>query len=181
MWIGYLDDRREPLARRRAGRRPLPASAVSKARRIAGVLAVLIMAWGTTPAGAQELESDQEAAVEVEVEAALDETSSVVAQFTTGIEDREPIDQVSFVENTVDKVYFFTDLRGFAGQTVTHRWIHAGETMAEVPFEVSGPRWRVWSSKGLLPDWIGDWTVEVLNSAGEVVAAETFTYTAPEA
>ncbi len=106
---------------------------------------------------------------------------SVIAQFTTAIENREPVDQVTFVSNDVRTIYFYTDLRGFEGQTLTHRWLHDGETRAEVEFEVRGPRWRVWSSKDLLEDWIGDWTVEIVSAAGEVVAAETFTYSAPDA
>ena len=105
----------------------------------------------------------------------------VVAQFTTAIEDREPIDQVTFVQTDIKKIYFFTDLRGLEGQTVLHRWIFADKAVAEVPFEVRGPRWRVWSSKELLPEWLGDWTVEIVNGDGEVMAAETFSYSAPDA
>lgn len=116
-----------------------------------------------------------------ERETAPPATPSALAQFTTGVEDREPIDQVTFVSNDVRKVFFFSDLRDLAGQTVTHRWIYEGETRAEVPFEVRGPRWRVWSSKELLEDWIGDWTVEIVTEDGEVIAAETFTYSPPEA
>ncbi len=101
---------------------------------------------------------------------------SAIAQFTTGVEDREPLDQVTFVSNDVRKIFFFSDLRNLADRTVTHRWIHEGEIRAEVPFEVRGPRWRVWSSKELLEDWIGDWTVEIVTDEGEVIAAETFTY-----
>ena len=104
-----------------------------------------------------------------------------MAQFTTNVENREPIDQITFAENDVRKVFFFTDLRGLDGKTVRHRWIYDGKVMAEVDFEVRGPRWRVWSSKDLLPDWIGDWTVEIVTSEDEVIAAETFTYSAPEA
>jgi len=48
--------------------------------------------------------------------------------------------------------------------------------MAEVPFDVRGRRWRVWSSKKLQPDWIGNWTVSVVKQDGEVLAAESFTY-----
>jgi len=104
-----------------------------------------------------------------------------LAQFTTAIENREPVDQVTFVANTVRKVFFYTDLRGLSGQTIHHRWSHDGAVVADVAFEVRGPRWRVWSSKELLPDWIGDWTVEIVTAEGEVIAAETFTYTAPGA
>lgn len=104
-----------------------------------------------------------------------------LAQFTTAIENREPIDQVTFVQNDVRKVFFYTDLRGLEGQTINHRWLYDGTVRADVAFEVRGPRWRVWSSKELLPDWIGDWTVEIVNAEGEVIGAETFTYSAPGA
>jgi hypothetical protein len=115
------------------------------------------------------------------VSAQAQEARIALAQFTTAIENREPVDQVAFVENDVRKVFFYTDLRGLDGQTINHRWLHDGTVMADVSFEVRGPRWRVWSSKELLPDWIGDWTVEIVTGEGEVIAVETFTYTAPGA
>lgn len=102
---------------------------------------------------------------------------SALAQFTTAVENREPIDQVSFVDNDVRSIVFFSDLRRLEGRTVTHRWLHGGVVRAEVDFEVRGPRWRVWSSKDLMEDWLGDWTVEIVTDEGEVIAAETFTYT----
>jgi hypothetical protein len=104
---------------------------------------------------------------------------SATGQFTTAVEDREPVDQITFVSTDVRRVFFFSDLRGLEGQTVVHRWRYGSDTVAEVPFEVRGPRWRVWSSKELVPDWIGDWTVEVVAESGEVIATETFTYAAP--
>jgi len=105
---------------------------------------------------------------------------SVISQFTTGIADREPIDQITFVGNDVSKIYFFSDLRGLAGKTVIHRWSYRGHNVAEVAFEVRGPRWRVWSSKELTPNLIGDWTVEIVLPNDEVFAAETFTYSAAQ-
>jgi hypothetical protein len=102
---------------------------------------------------------------------------TVLMQFTTGVENREPLDQVTFVETNIDKIYLFSDLRELTGQTVTHRWSYKGETMAEVAFVVRGPRWRVWSSKDLRSNWVGDWKVEIIAEGGEVLAAETFTYT----
>ena len=109
------------------------------------------------------------------------EARVALAQFTTAIENREPVDQVTFVANDVEKVFFYTDLRGLEGQTISHRWLHGGTVVANVPFDVKGSRWRVWSSKKLLPDLIGDWTVEIVTGEGEVIAAEPFTFTAPDA
>jgi hypothetical protein len=99
-----------------------------------------------------------------------------LARFTTAIENREPVDAVSFLENDARLIYFYTDLRDLSGQTVTHRWQLGSEVMAEVPFEVGSPRWRVWSSKRLQPEWTGDWKVDVVDSDGKVIASETFTY-----
>ncbi len=132
------------------------------------VMAIALQATIVSSAGAQD-------AVEVVI------PPTVLAQFTTAVENREPIDQITFVQNKVEKVFFFSDLRGLAGQTVQHRWIYDGKTVAEVSFKVRGPRWRVWSSKDLMPDWIGDWTVEIVVADGSVIAAETFTYSAPDA
>jgi hypothetical protein len=137
-----------------------------------GPLAICLTLWVGLALGAQTTLPGR---------AQAQEAPSVLAHFTTGVENREPIDQVTFVENNARKVFFFTELRGLNGQTIRHRWIYAGEIVADVSFEVRGPRWRVWSSKDLLPDWIGDWTVEIVAGDGEVIAAESFTYSAPEA
>ena len=132
----------------------------------------------TVPATAQQ-EVEDPGTVDATVDAT--KVPSVLAQFTTAVENREPVDQVTFVSNDVRKIFFYSDLREMAGQTVTHRWIYDGEIVSQVPFEVRGPRWRVWSSKELFEDWIGDWTVEIVGGNGEVIAAETFTYSAPDA
>lgn len=99
-----------------------------------------------------------------------------LARFTTAVEDREPVDAVSFLPNVEREVLFYTDLRGLEGRTVLHRWEYRGEVVAEVRFDVHSPRWRVWSSKALQPEWVGDWTASVIGPDGEVLAVETFTY-----
>jgi hypothetical protein len=73
-------------------------------------------------------------------------------------------------------VFFFTELRDFEGMTVTHRWEWNGSVMAEVPFEVGGPRWRVYSQKSLQPGWVGTWTVTVLGPTGGVLETRSFEY-----
>lgn len=100
--------------------------------------------------------------------------------FTTNIVDREPVDSITELSTASDRVYYFTELLGMAGQTITHRWSHNGEVVAEVSFNVGGPRWRVWSSKNLMPAWSGDWKVSVVNAAGEVLGGNRFTYGAAQ-
>ena len=96
------------------------------------------------------------------------------ALFTTGIVDREPVDQVVSVDENQTSIYFFTDLRNLQGRTVTHRWEFEGQFMGEVKFEVGGPRWRVYSKKTLNPGMSGKWTVLVLDQSGWPLHASIF-------
>ena len=43
------------------------------------------------------------------------------AVFTSQIVDREPVDEITSLPNTSDKIYFFSDLRGLEGLGVGHR------------------------------------------------------------
>lgn len=98
------------------------------------------------------------------------------ARFTTAVVDREPTDAIETLDNDRTEVAFFTELRGFAGETVTHRWEHGGEVAAEVPFQVGGPRWRTYSTKQLDPAETGQWTVSVVDASGQVLESASFEY-----
>lgn len=89
------------------------------------------------------------------------------AQFTSGIDGREPVDDLQSIGADTREIVFFTELRGLEGRAVAHRWVHDGETQAAVDFDVGGPRWRVWSTKSLIPEMQGEWTVEVVDDTGK--------------
>ncbi len=97
--------------------------------------------------------------------------------FTTAVIDREPADAIDTLGNDTVEVAFFSDVRDMTGGTVIHRWKYGGEVLAEVPFDVRGPRWRVHSTKQLDPAWTGEWTVEVVDASGRVLGEESLTYT----
>ena len=98
--------------------------------------------------------------------------------FTTAIVDREPVDDLKTLTNSTQRVFFFSDLRGMTGQLITHRWEYDGKTMAEVTFKVgNGARWRVYSSKNLLPEWTGVWKVVVSNDSDTPIKTSQFEYT----
>lgn len=101
----------------------------------------------------------------------------VRAQFTTAIVDREPIDDIVTLSSTVTEVHFFSELKDFDGETITHRWEFGGRVVAEVPFKVGGPRWRVHSTKAINSDQLGVWTVVVVNGQGNPLRAVLFEYT----
>lgn len=96
--------------------------------------------------------------------------------FTSAVENREPVDKVGQLTNDKEKIYFFTEIKGMAGHTVTHRWEHAGDVKAEVSFKVGSDRWRVWSSKNLQPQWVGEWIVTVVDDTGKTLAEESMAY-----
>lgn len=96
---------------------------------------------------------------------------------TRAIEDHEPVDSLTSLSNDSTVLYYFTDVRDMAGQTVTHRWEYGDQVMAEVKFEIGGPRWRIYSSKNLQPGWTGDWKVSVIDAAGNPLTVNTFVYT----
>ena len=103
------------------------------------------------------------------------------AQFTSAVQDHEPVDKLSTLTNDQTHIVFFTELRDLANQKVTHRWEYNGKVMSEVSFDVGGDHWRVFSSKTLDPSWTGEWKVSVLDGNGSTLSANTFTYEAATA
>ncbi len=98
------------------------------------------------------------------------------AVITTGISEREPVDEVTELAAETPTAYLFTELRDMQGERITHRWEYNGQVVSEVGFDVKAQRWRVWSSKTLQPVFAGKWTVHVVNSAGEVITSREFNY-----
>ncbi|MFV2031564.1 MAG: DUF2914 domain-containing protein, partial [Gammaproteobacteria bacterium] len=97
------------------------------------------------------------------------------ASFTIGVEDREPVLMVDTISaESYNSISFFTELSDLEGKTITHQWMYDGKVMFEKSFDVRGARWRVWTSKTLLPSWTGTWTVNVLDEDRTVLESKTF-------
>ena len=103
------------------------------------------------------------------------------AQFTSAVQDREPVDKLSNLSNDQNRVYFFSEIKDAANQKITHRWEHNGKVVSEIGFDVGGNRWRVFSNKTLDPSQTGEWKVSVVDEAGSTLSASTFTYEAAQA
>lgn len=101
------------------------------------------------------------------------------AQFASDVLDREPIDELSKVIQVqygeIQRVYFFTDIRDLSGSEVAHVWKLNGQEQATIPFDIGGDRWRVWSSKRLMPGLDGHWTVDIVKG-DEVLESHSFDY-----
>jgi hypothetical protein len=63
--------------------------------------------------------------------------------------EREPLDDLTTLAAPAEKVFFFTELIGMGGKTVTHKWSLDGNAMADVAISVGGDRWRCYSTKTL--------------------------------
>ena len=114
--------------------------------------------------------------VAVKEQSGFSRGSVVRSAFTRDIDEREPTENLQSLTNENGQVKFFTELRDMSGQTALHRWEYEGKVVAEIEFNVKGPRWRVWSSKSLVPQWTGDWKVSVVNGAGEVISEKNLSY-----
>lgn len=121
-----------------------------------------------------EIETEIESKIETEskTETKLEPVESSLinrAFFTSGIENREPIDRLTEQTPHRKQLYFFSDFRGATGQTLYHEWHYERELMGKVEFKIKGPRWRVYSRKNILPEWSGFWTVLIRDEQGKVL------------
>lgn len=99
------------------------------------------------------------------------------AMFTIGVDNREPVIMVDSIDSSsYTSISFFTELQDLSGNNITHQWTFNGDVMFEKTFEVKGPRWRIWTSKTLIPSWIGTWTVNVLDDDRTVLSSKSFEY-----
>ncbi len=99
------------------------------------------------------------------------------AIFTTDIDNREPVSMIDSIDaGSYTSISFFTELNGMNGQIVTHQWTFNDKVMFEKTFEVKAERWRVWTSKTLIPSWTGVWTVHVLDDDRSVLSSKSFEY-----
>jgi hypothetical protein len=100
------------------------------------------------------------------------------ALFCSNVAEREPVDEITTLAAPAEKVFFFTELIGMTGKTVTHKWSLDGQSMGDVAITVGADRWRCYSTKTLAASKTGTWKVEVVDDAGNKLAEKTFTYTA---
>ncbi len=98
------------------------------------------------------------------------------AQFTSEIQNREPVDTLLTLSTDHNQIIYFTELKDLSGHKVTHQWMYNDSVMFEKTFDVGGNRWRVWTQKTLQPGWTGRWTVNILDEDQTVLNTESFEY-----
>lgn len=97
-------------------------------------------------------------------------------QFTSGVENHEPKDNLDSLTNDQTRIFFYAVLVNLQGQEVTFRWSYNDVTQAEVKQTPSSGRYRTNTSKTLDPSKLGTWKVEVVDASGNVLTSKTFEY-----
>ena len=98
------------------------------------------------------------------------------ALFTHAVVHHQPVDSITRLSGGANQIYYFADLRNMTGQTVTERWTYHGRLVAQMFFQVRGPRWRVYTRAQLAPSEPGVWQAAVINGAGLTLAVNTLIY-----
>lgn len=126
---------------------------------------------GTSPAPAAPAAAAEPAAV-ASAATTLEVADIAIAK---AVENREAVEPGDTFTADVAKLYCWTKLTGGQeGDSITHRWTKDGVVMGEVTLKVNASPWRTFSSKAIMPEWKGKWTVEVLQN-GTVLKTKEFT------
>jgi hypothetical protein len=98
--------------------------------------------------------------------------------FTARMERLEPgvVQQSPVLQSQVQRLYLFTELRGYAGQQLRHRWFYQQQLQTEAVLTIEDSPWRTYSEKWLLPDQLGPWRVQILDQAQNVLYQHDFQY-----
>ena len=95
---------------------------------------------------------------------------------TSGIIDREPVDQIETVPVGTEQIFCFLEARDIAEDTfVTFVWFHNDHQVGSFQLELQqGSRWRTYAYKNLT-EGPGTWRVELHDANGHVVATASLT------
>lgn len=89
--------------------------------------------------------------------------------------DRVPVDPDSTFTADVGRLFCWTRVAGASGETTIHHvWFRGDDQMADIELSVGGSPWRTWSNKRILPEWTGDWRIEVRDAQGNVLETVRF-------
>ena len=99
--------------------------------------------------------------------AVAEEISVAQAVICQAVVDRAPVGAGDVIPAGTERAFCFTHIVGAQAETeVTHNWYYQGNLKASVVLPVRNADWRTWSSKTLLPEWRGEWMVEILSKEG---------------
>jgi hypothetical protein len=90
------------------------------------------------------------------------------------VAERQPVGEGEEFTSDVAQLVAWTRVTGLADTTVRHVWRHQGHERV-LELTVGGSPWRTWSRKSIPAAWTGDWSVEMLDPQGNILATAEFT------
>lgn len=99
----------------------------------------------------------------------------VLAADMEQLEPGRPVAQL-VAKRDIQRLYLFTELKGYAGQQLKHRWSYNGVVQTEALLTIEDSPWRTYSEKWLLPDQLGAWRVEIIDQQQNVLYSHDFQY-----
>jgi len=101
--------------------------------------------------------------------------------FCERIKNRKPVESKGIFASDVGRVYFWTNIYGAERPTqIKHIWYYRGSKMSEVTLDIKYPQYRTWSYKTIMPEWVGEWYVEIVDSEGNVLKKANFLFGIPK-
>ena len=89
--------------------------------------------------------------------------------------ERTPVEGGDVFPSNVERLYFFTRVSGGGPDVqIYHNWYYGDRQIASVPLSVRSSNWRTWSSKVILPEFIGEWAIEVMSADGQLLKKVIF-------
>lgn len=76
----------------------------------------------------------------------------------------------------ITRLYLFTELKGYAGQILRHRWYFGDTLHTDALLTIEDSPWRTYSENWLLDDQRGPWRVEIVDQTQKVIFQYSFTY-----
>jgi hypothetical protein len=99
----------------------------------------------------------------------------LLAKVVIGNEPKGDLDEVALNDDGYAAVSSFSEVVGQNGETLQYRWLHEGKEVLRIPVPVGANRWRSHSTKRIYAGMTGAWRVELLDSAGKLLASIDFT------
>jgi hypothetical protein len=91
------------------------------------------------------------------------------------VQDREPVEPGDSFAADVGKIWCWSKIKGGEGETIKHVYYHGDKEMAVVELQIRSALFRTYSSKRILPDWVGPWRVDIVDADGQVLKSLSFT------
>jgi hypothetical protein len=93
----------------------------------------------------------------------------------TSIDSKQPIGIDSVFASNVGKLYCFTKIKVKAeASVISHIWFYEGNEMAKIDLTMKAQTARTWSAKTIIPEWKGNWKVEIRDSVGNRIGNISF-------